>query len=199
MSIIMPSSNWLKSKNIDSATRKVFVEKYTYEQSIIEKWNHSGLLGGLTGPIQSNISQLLENQAKELMKEQNVPFFISSRGFDSKPKKNLKKLKFFFVSVWELIFKKKNKEVKLSNIAFPIVRRVFAQTIALDLVPIMPMQAPQMIFAPYIYSSVCEPENVYTRIVLIEKYKPIFSRYATKSINERYYGTLSFDYFDDKL
>lgn len=52
---------------------------------------------------------------------------------------------------------------------FPIAKRVAAQTIALDFVSVQPMSLPTGLL---FYMDAPEREDVYTRVVLIEKYKP---------------------------
>ena len=38
---------------------------------LTEKWNRTGLLRGLEGPHRENMAMLLENQAAQLLREQN--------------------------------------------------------------------------------------------------------------------------------
>ena len=85
----------------------------TQNKPLIEKWNKTGLLRGLTGVNRENMSRLLENQASQVLKESGGANSLSGgdvRGF--------------------------------TNIAFPIVRRVFGGLIANELVSIQPMSLP---------------------------------------------------------
>lgn len=93
---------------------------------LVEKWDRTGLLGGLTdtptNPIRSNMSRLLENQAGQLLREASQVSDI--QGFQ--------------------------------NVAFPIVRRVFGGLIANELVSVQPMSLPSglLFYLDYRYDSV---------------------------------------------
>lgn len=95
-------------------------------QKLVEKWEKTGLLKGLTdsktNPIKSNMARLLENQAGQVLRE-------SSQVADI---------------------------VGFQNVAFPIVRRVFAGLIANELVSVQPMSLPSglLFFLDYRYDSV---------------------------------------------
>tara|TARA_B100001123_G_scaffold74689_5_gene84297 strand:+ start:19323 stop:21122 length:1800 start_codon:yes stop_codon:yes gene_type:complete len=81
--------------------------------ALLKKWERTGLLEGLTNERQKNsMARLLENQAKELLREASTMAMPSSdvEGF--------------------------------ASVAFPIVRRVFAGLIANDLVSVQPMSLP---------------------------------------------------------
>jgi hypothetical protein len=153
-------------------------------QELANKWAGSGILDGLNYGLNQNIAQLLESQANQLIG-------ISSRGFEetiSKPKVKetfLSKIKSFFISIWRKVFKNKNNVIinTTFNVAFPLIRQGFAQTIAFDLVSVQPMSAPS---AQLFYmDGFPEREDVYTRIVIFEKYKPYVYRgtYATNTVN----------------
>lgn len=92
---------------------------------LVEKWNKTGLLGGLedskTNPIRSNMARLLENQAGQLLREASSTGDI--QGFQ--------------------------------NVAFPIVRRVFGGLIANELVSVQPMSLPSglLFYLDYRYDS----------------------------------------------
>ena len=189
-------------------------------QQTINKWASSGLLEGLTETKSQNFAALLDCQSRQLIHE-STPVGISSRGFGKKTKTAinyqrpirvnveetfLSKIKSFFVSIWKKLFKKKEKLIAydivtepgfsgFDNIAFPLVRQVFAQTMALDLVQVQPLDLPKGLL--FYMDGFQEHENVFSRIVIFEKYKePVYSRYATQSIgrNSRYY--LSADIVD---
>ena len=96
---------------------------------LVEKWTRTGLLRGMDDQNRETMSQLLENQAAQLLREANV--LGSSTGADS------------------------GKVDGFSNIAFPIVRRVFGGLIANDLVSIQPMSLPSglLFYLDYTYGT----------------------------------------------
>ena len=90
---------------------------------LTEKWSRTGLLRGLDGNKREVMSQLLENQAAQVLKESNTMSGGGVQGF--------------------------------SNIAFPIVRRVFGGLVANELVSIQPMSLPSglIFYLDYTYGS----------------------------------------------
>ncbi len=79
--------------------------------ALLNKWEKTGLLEGITDDRKrSGMAVLLENQAKELLRESSTMSAGDVEGF--------------------------------ASVAFPIVRRVFAQLIANDLVSVQPMSLP---------------------------------------------------------
>tara|TARA_A100001011_G_scaffold383662_1_gene455174 strand:- start:14 stop:1930 length:1917 start_codon:yes stop_codon:yes gene_type:complete len=96
---------------------------------LVEKWTRTGLLRGMADQHRETMSQLLENQAAQLLREANV--LGSSTGADS------------------------GAVDGFSNIAFPIVRRVFGGLIANDLVSIQPMSLPSglLFYLDYTYGT----------------------------------------------
>ena len=79
--------------------------------ALITKWESTGLLEGLDNDVtKNNMARLLENQAKELLREASTMAGGSVEGF--------------------------------SSVAFPIVRRVFGELIANELVSVQPMSLP---------------------------------------------------------
>jgi len=170
------------NSNPNSETREVLFEKINqfafmkyHRRKIVIKWKNSGLLDGLEfGNCNPNMALLLESQASQLINENILnqpPVFISSRGF----KKNIwTKIKEFFVSVWhKLIHKKKESLTNFDVVALPLVRRVFVQTTALDLVSVQPLSQPTGLL---FYMDEVEKENVYKSKVIIEKHKNICVR-----------------------
>jgi hypothetical protein len=172
---------------------------------LLNNGEKSGFLEGLQGHVKSHIAQLYESQASHLLNEQaserllyNVPVGISSRGFGKRAKTAINyqrpnrvhveketffsKIKSFFIRIYNKIFKKKS-ESNFENIAFPIVQRVFAGTMALDLVPVQPMSAPTGIL---FYMDEYEAENVYHRIVIVDKYKK-YTKYTPMDRTEDYF------------
>jgi len=82
-------------------------------RALMSKWNRTGLLKGLKGVHSANMARLLENQASQLLKEAASSTGTTEAGVDG----------------WQ-------------NVAFPLVRRVFAQLLANDLVSVQPMSLP---------------------------------------------------------
>jgi len=97
----------------------------------MEKWTRTGLLRGLGDTGRENMSRLLENQAAQLLREQ------SSIGGGSRGTSSSGDLRGF------------------TNIAFPIVRRVFGGLVANDLVSIQPMSLPSglLFYLDYTYGA----------------------------------------------
>ena len=103
----------------------------TQNRRLVEKWSRTGLLRGLDGVNRENMACLLENQASQLLREQNT--LGGSTGYPSG-----------------------TGDIRgFSNVAFPIVRRVFGGLIANDLVSIQPMSLPSglLFYLDYTYGS----------------------------------------------
>ena len=95
-------------------------------EALLNKWSATGLLEGLEGDVaRNNMARLLENQAKQLLKE--------SSSMAGTP----------------------GDVAGFAAVAFPIVRRVFAGLIANDLVSVQPMSLPSglIFFLDFTYSS----------------------------------------------
>jgi hypothetical protein len=99
---------------------------------LVEKWSKTGLLRGLKETHRENMASLLENQAAQLLRE------ASSVGLGGGSPTASGDLDGF------------------TNIAFPIVRRVFGGLVANDLVSIQPMSLPSglLFYLDYTYGSV---------------------------------------------
>ena len=97
-------------------------------QRLTEKWNRTGLLRGLNDQPKENMAVLLENQAAQLIREQNT---LGASGAASGDMRGFQ------------------------NIAFPIVRRVFGGLVANDLVSIQPMSLPSglLFYLDYTYGT----------------------------------------------
>ena len=114
---------------------------------LTEKWSRTGLLRGLDGNRREVMSQLLENQAAQVLKESNA---LSNGGGG---------------------LTSSGQVQGFSNIAFPIVRRVFGGLVANELVSIQPMSLPSglIFYLDYTYgTSQGSPhgqsgESVYTK------------------------------------
>ena len=96
---------------------------------LTEKWTRTGLLRGMDDTGRENMARLLENQAAQLLREQ------SSIGGGAAGTTSSGDLRGF------------------TNIAFPIVRRVFGGLVANDLVSIQPMSLPSglLFYLDYTY------------------------------------------------
>lgn len=101
------------------------------QPQITEKWSKTGLLEGLTSHKKDGMARLLENQAVELIKEANA---LSTGGAN-------------LVSSGQV--------AGFTNVAFPIVRRVFAGLIASEVVSVQPMSLPAglLFYLDYTYGS----------------------------------------------
>ena len=98
---------------------------------LVEKWSRTGLLRGLAGTGRENMARLLENQTANLLRESNSMSTGGGSGVGSGDIRGF------------------------SNIAFPIVRRVFGGLVANELVSIQPMSLPSglLFYLDYTYGS----------------------------------------------
>ena len=94
---------------------------------LVEKWSRTGLLRGMDDVNRENMATLLENQAAQVLREANT------MGGDTAG----------------------NGVGGFTNIAFPIVRRVFGGLIANELVSIQPMSLPSglLFYLDYTYGN----------------------------------------------
>ena len=90
----------------------------TQNKQLVEKWSRTGLLRGLNGVHRENMARILENQAGQVLKEASS---VSTGGGNLTSSGDLR---------------------GFTNIAFPIVRRVFGGLISNELVSIQPMSLP---------------------------------------------------------
>ena len=104
----------------------------TENRRLTEKWARTGLLRGLENERKENMARLLENQTAQVLRE------ASSLGAGAGSASSSGDLRGF------------------SNIAFPIVRRVFGGLVANDLVSIQPMSLPSglLFYLDYTYGTV---------------------------------------------
>jgi hypothetical protein len=102
-------------------------------RQLVEKWSRTGLLRGLDGVKRENMSRLLENQASQVLREASS----AGTGGNASTLASSGDLRGF------------------TNIAFPIVRRVFGGLIANELVSIQPMSLPSglLFYLDYTYGS----------------------------------------------
>jgi len=98
---------------------------------LVEKWSRTGLLRGLESTKRENMARLLENQTAELLREQSSIGTGAGAGTSSGDLRGF------------------------SNIAFPIVRRVFGGLVANELVSIQPMSLPSglLFYLDYTYGT----------------------------------------------
>jgi hypothetical protein len=98
---------------------------------LTEKWNRTGLLRGLDGVNKENMARLLENQTAQILKESNS---LSTGGGSTTSSGDIR---------------------GFTNIAFPIVRRVFGGLVANELVSIQPMSLPSglLFYLDYTYGT----------------------------------------------
>ena len=101
-------------------------------KKLTEKWSRTGLLKGLDETMRENMAQLLENQAAQIIREGANA--IGNGGASMTSTGNIN---------------------GFSNIAFPIVRRVFGALVANELVSIQPMSLPSglIFYLDYTYGS----------------------------------------------
>ena len=99
--------------------------------ALVEKWSRTGLLRGMDGYSRENMALMLENQAAQLLREANSLGTGAGGGTASGDLRGF------------------------TNIAFPIVRRVFGGLIANELVSIQPMSLPSglLFYLDYTYGS----------------------------------------------
>lgn len=217
-STLVQESNHIDNQREErsSETREVLFEKFTpfftlrkKRKKIISILETSGLLFDLRNQNISQNPQLFESQASHLLNieypTQQFTFTkaahktfnggqtigISSRGFDNIKKETFfTKIKSFFVSIWNKIFKKKKIDIDFHSLVFPIIRRVAAQTISMDLISVQPLSMPT---GNLFYFGSPERENVYSRVVLFEKYKPIIYSGETNARGIFYNGEIDFE------
>ena len=105
---------------------------------LTEKWSRTGLLRGLDGVHRENMATLLENQAGQLLRESST---LGGGGLS--PSAASGDIRGF------------------TNIAFPIVRRVFGGLVANELVSIQPMSLPSglLFYLDYTYGTNIGGEN----------------------------------------
>ena len=98
---------------------------------LVEKWTRTGLLRGLDGVKRDNMARLMENQAAQLLREVNS---LGTGGANASSSGDIR---------------------GFTNIAFPIVRRVFGGLVANELVSIQPMSLPSglLFYLDYTYGS----------------------------------------------
>jgi hypothetical protein len=99
---------------------------------LVEKWSRTGLLRGLDGVHRENMATLLENQASDMIIRESST--IGAGGGSATASGDLR---------------------GFTNVAFPIVRRVFGGLVANELVSIQPMSLPAglLFYLDYTYGS----------------------------------------------
>ena len=121
-----------KSFSLDQLTEGIRQRHLgSQNRRLIEKWARTGLLRGLEGVHRENMSRMLENQAAQVLKEASS---LSTGGGALATSGDLR---------------------GFTNIAFPLVRRVFGGLVANELVSIQPMSLPSglLFYLDYTYGS----------------------------------------------
>jgi len=121
-----------KSFSLNMLTEGISERNNTEEgRRLIEKWTRTGLLRGLDGVKRDNMARLMENQAAQLLREVNSLGTGGAAGTSSGDIRGF------------------------TNIAFPIVRRVFGGLVANELVSIQPMSLPSglLFYLDYTYGT----------------------------------------------
>jgi hypothetical protein len=121
-----------KNFSLNMLTEGISDRNITEEgRRLVEKWTRTGLLRGLDGVKRDNMARLMENQASQLLREVNSLGTGGGAGTSSGDIRGF------------------------TNIAFPIVRRVFGGLVANELVSIQPMSLPSglLFYLDYTYGS----------------------------------------------
>ncbi len=128
---------------------------------LVEKWSRTGLLRGMDDVNRENMATLLENQAAQLLREANT---LGGDGGGS--------------------------DIRgFTNIAFPIVRRVFGGLVANELVSIQPMSLPSglLFYLDYTYGSSEGGDG--TNSSVYTEGQSIYNNPKGKDIQEGSFGT----------
>ena len=121
-----------KSFTLDQLTEGIRDRHVGADNSrLISKWTRTGLLRGLNEHKRENMARLLENQAAQVLREASS---LGAGGGDVSTAGDIN---------------------GFSNIAFPIVRRVFGGLVANELVSIQPMSLPSglLFYLDYTYGT----------------------------------------------
>lgn len=108
-------------------------------QRMTKKWNETGLLDGLTGLNREKMAKLLENQAVELIRGMSSGLLNESNA----------------LSTGAGALQSSGQIAGFTNVAFPIVRKVFAGLISNEVVSVQPMSLPAglLFYLDYTYGS----------------------------------------------
>jgi hypothetical protein len=121
-----------KNFSLNMLTEGISDRNITEEgRRLVEKWTRTGLLRGLDGVKRDNMARLMENQAAQMLREVNS---LGNGGGGGTSSGDIR---------------------GFTNIAFPIVRRVFGGLVANELVSIQPMSLPSglLFYLDYTYGS----------------------------------------------
>ena len=112
------------------------------DSRLVEKWGRTGLLKNLSSRKRSTMARLLENQMAQVLRESNA---LSTGGGALTSSGQIR---------------------GFSNIAFPIVRKVFGGLVANELVSIQPMSLPSglLFYLDYTYGSNRSEEHTSERV-----------------------------------
>ncbi len=126
----------MKNFTLDQLAEGIRERHMGVEQArLVNKWNKTGLLRGLDERARQNMAQILENQTAFMLKNTlNESVSLSTGGGN---------------------LASSGQIAGFSNIAFPIVRRVFGGLVANELVSIQPMSLPSglIFYLDYTYGS----------------------------------------------
>lgn len=108
------------------------------DDRIVGKWNRTGLLEGLSAAGKQKMARLLENQAVEVLKGGSTMLNES-----------------LSLSTGGASLATSGQVAGFTNVAFPIVRRVFAGLVANEIVSVQPMSLPSglLFYLDYTYGS----------------------------------------------
>jgi hypothetical protein len=123
----------MKYFTLDQLARGIRERNVGVERArLVEKWSRTGLLRGLDGFKRETMAQLLENQCAQVLKEGAASLSGGGGAVASS-----------------------GQVTGFSNIAFPIVRRVFGGLVANEIVSIQPMSLPSglIFYLDYTYGS----------------------------------------------
>jgi hypothetical protein len=106
---------------------------------IVQRWETTGLLQGLVGVARDRMARLFENQAVEIVKQTQHGFLNEANS----------------LSTGGAGLTSSGQIAGFTNVAFPIVRRVFAGLISSELVSVQPMSLPSglLFYLDYTYGS----------------------------------------------
>lgn len=118
--------------SLDTLTEDIRARHLGHEAKRLSgKWHETGLLRGLSGNNKENMARMLENQAAEVLRESSS---LSTGG---------------------AALTSSGQVRGFSNVAFPIVRRVFGGLVANELISIQPMSLPAglLFYLDYTYGN----------------------------------------------
>lgn len=122
----------MKKFTLDHLTENIHFKDVRAERAqLVKKWDQTGLLTGLGGEKRSNMAQLFENQMAQIIKESAS---ITTGGASLTSSGQIQ---------------------GMTSLQFPVIRRVFANLVANELVSVQPMNLPSglIFYMDYTYGS----------------------------------------------